>query len=65
MAVALDSSVVSRSDLFEVKTELKADIARLDMSLTTLRSEMLAMEYRLIIKLGAFMVVQAIECITL
>ena len=70
LAEALDSRVVSRSDLFEVKAalkadllevkaELKTDIARLDMSLTSLRSEMLALEYRLIIKLGAFMAVTA------
>lgn len=52
LAETLDSSVVTRGDLFEAKAELKADIA-------ALRSDMQALEYRLIIKLGAFFTVAA------
>ena len=48
LAEALDSGLVTRGDLFEVKAELKADIA-------SLRSDMQTMEYRLIIKLGVFL----------
>lgn len=47
-ADAMDNMVATKSDLMAVKTELKADIAKLENRLD-------AMELRLTIKLGAFM----------
>ena len=53
-AEVLDSNLATRGDLAEVKSELKADIATVRSDIALLRAEMLAMESRLIIKLGAF-----------
>jgi hypothetical protein len=39
LAEAMDSGLVTRSDLVEVKTELKADVARLDSKIDLLRAE--------------------------
>lgn len=68
LAEALDSGLVTQSDLFEAKAELKADIVRLETStkesFAAMRSDMQALEYRLIIKLGAFMAVTAGVIIT-
>lgn len=50
LAETLDSSLATRGDLSEAKAELKADIA-------ALRSDVQALEYRLIIKLGVFFTV--------
>ncbi len=47
---ALDSSVVTKADLFATKSELKADIVRLENRIE-------AMELRLTVKLGTFIAV--------
>ena len=47
LSEALDSSVATKADLLAVKSELKADIARIENRIE-------AMELRLTIKLGTF-----------
>jgi hypothetical protein len=51
----IENGVATKSDLMAVKSELKADIAKLENRLDGMHSEMKSMELRLIIKLGAFM----------
>lgn len=47
LAEAMDASLATRSDIAEAKSELKADIAKLEARMDTL-------ELRLTVKLGAF-----------
>ena len=57
LAEALDSGLVTKGDLFEAKTELKTDVVRLENRIDGMGKDMLAMELRLVIKLGAFFTV--------
>ena len=61
LAEALDSGLVARGDLFEAKSELKADIARLENRIdsmeTRLGNRIETLESRLTVKLGAFLAV--------
>ncbi len=50
LSEALDTSLATKADLLAVKNELKTDIA-------LLHSDMVALEMRLTIKLGAFLAV--------
>ena len=63
LSEALDSSVATKADLIAVKSELKADIVRLDNKIDnrfeSLTKDMQALEMRLTIKLGAFLAVFA------
>jgi hypothetical protein len=57
-AEALDSNVVTRTDIARLDSNLKADMARLEAAtkadIALVRADMQAMELRLTIKLGAF-----------
>jgi hypothetical protein len=57
LAEALDSGFVTQSDLFQAKSELKADIVRLKNRIDGMGKDMQSMELRLVIKLGAFFTV--------
>lgn len=57
LAEALDSGLVTQSDLFQAKSELKADIVRLKNRIDGMGKDMQSMELRLVIKLGAFFTV--------
>ena len=57
LSEALDSNVATKADLISVKSELKADIVRLDNKIDSMGKDMQSMEQRLTIKLGAFLAV--------
>ena len=61
LSEALDSSVATKADLLAVKSELKADITRLDNKIDnridSLTKDMQAMELRLTVKLATFVAI--------
>lgn len=56
LAEVMDVSVATRADLAATKAELKADIALVRTDMVELRKDMQAMEMRLTIKLGGFLI---------
>ena len=54
LAEALDSTLATKADIARLESSARADIARLESRIDGMGKDLLAMELRLTIKLGAF-----------